>query len=61
MIYRGYSIVKAAHPTPAQPRRETYDIKRGGEVYKANIASLTFAQIVVDLMIKLGRWEGKGK
>lgn len=49
MIYRGYSIVKAAHPTPAQPRRETYDIKRGGEVFKANIASLTFAQIVIDL------------
>lgn len=60
MIYRGYRIVKALHPTPVQPKLMTYDIKdRDGKVYKANIASLTTAQIVIDLMIKLRRWPDK--
>lgn len=62
MIYRGYRIVKAPHPTPAQPKHMTYDIKDSdGKVYKANIASITNAQIVIDLMIRFRRWEDKGK
>lgn len=62
MIYRGYRIVKALHPTPCQPRRETYDIKDSdGKVYKANIANLTTAQIVIDLMIKFHLWKDRSK
>lgn len=62
MIYRGYRIVKAHHPTPCQPRREAYDIKDSdGKVYKANIASMTTAQIVIDLMIKFKRWKDRSK
>lgn len=60
MIYRGYRIVKALHPTPIQPKRETYDIKdRDGRMYKANIASITNAQIVIDLMLRLRMWPEK--
>lgn len=62
MYYRGYKIVKAPHPTPFQPKRETYDVKdRDGKVYKVNIASLTTAQMVIDLMIKFGLWKDKSK
>lgn len=60
MIYRGYRIVKALHPTPIQPKRETYDIKdQDGRMYKANIASITNAQIVIDLMLRLRMWPEK--
>lgn len=62
MIYRGYRIVKAPHYAPFQPKRETYDIKdRDGNVYKANIANLTTAQMVIDLMIKFRIWKDKSK
>lgn len=58
MIYRGYRIVKAPYPTLCQ----TYDIKDSdGKVYKANIANLTTAQIVIDLMIKFHLWKDRSK
>ena len=61
MIYRGYSIVKSSHPTRVEPKRQTYDIQHNGELRKANIATIDTAKLVIDLMIKLGRWEDKGK
>lgn len=61
MIYRGYRIVKAAHPTSVQPKRTTYDIKHDGEVLRANIATIDMAKLIIDLMVKLRRWENRDK
>lgn len=61
MIYRGYRIVKAAHPTPVQPKRTTYDIQHDGEVLRANIATIDMAKLIIDLMVKLRRWENRDK
>lgn len=61
MIYRGYRIVKAHHPTPVQPQRMTYDIKYNGEALRTNIRTIDTAKLIIDLMIKLRRWKDKGK
>ena len=61
MIYRGYRIVKAVHPTPVQPRRTTYDIQHAGEALRANIATIDMAKLIIDLMVKLRRWENRDK
>ena len=62
MIYHGYRIVKALHPTALQPKRMTYDIKDAdGKVYKSNIASIATGQLIIDLMLKFGFWKDKSK
>ena len=62
MIYRGYRIVKALHPTALQPKRMTYDIKDvDGNVCKTNIASIATGQLIIDLMLKFGFWKDKSK
>ena len=62
MIYRGYRIVKALHPTALQPKRMTYDIKDAdGKVYKTNIARIATWQLIIDLMLKFGSWKDKSK
>lgn len=59
MIYRGYRIVKALHPTGLQPKRETYDIKHADQTMKANFATIDGAKFYIDLMIKVGVWKAK--
>ena len=61
MKYHGYEIVKAKHPTPLKPNRETYDILDGDKVRKTNIASLETAKHVVDVMCKWGHWPDKSR
>lgn len=62
MIYRGYRIVKALHPTRLQPNRMTYNIKDAdGNVCKSNIASIATGQLIIDLMLKFGFWKDKSK
>ena len=56
MYYHGYKIVKAPHPTPVIRKRETYDIKRDGDLLKANFATIDGAKCYIDLMIRLHRW-----
>ena len=59
MKHRGYSIVKASHPTVVNPNRETYDIMDGDTVRKANISTVDTAKMVIDCMIKWQFWFDK--
>lgn len=56
MKYRGYEIVKALHPTTFNKNRETYDIKDGDKVRKANITTIETAKKVIDTMLKYKQW-----
>lgn len=59
MKYRGYSIVKAKHPTTFNPARETYDIMDGDKLRKANISTIETAKKVIDTMCKYGYWHDR--
>ena len=59
MKYRGYSIVKAIHPTVVEPNRETYDIMDGNTVRQPNISTVDFAKRVIDWMIEWNHWPNK--
>lgn len=61
MKHRGYEIVKALHPTTFNPKRETYDIKDGAKVRKANISTIETAKKVIDTMIKYSYWPDKSE
>ena len=61
MKYRGYDIVKASHPTPFNPRRETYDIMDGNKVRKADISTLETAKKVIDTLVKYNCWPDRYK
>lgn len=59
--YRGYKIIKAAHPAPFEPKRETYDVMLGDEIKLANIATVDTAKYVIDLKIDHGHWPDMSK
>lgn len=61
MKHRGYSIVKALHPTTFNKNREAYDIKDGDEVRKANISTIETAKKVIDTMIKYHYWPDRSE
>ena len=58
--HRGYEIIKAKHPTPINPNRESYDIVTDGVIIrKANISTVETAKFVIDTMIKHRIWEDR--
>ena len=50
--YRGFTIIRARHPTALNPARETWDIMDDDKLLKTNIASAETAKHVVDIMIQ---------
>lgn len=50
--YRGYTIIRARHPTALNPARETWDIMYDENLLKTNIASAETAKHFVDIMIQ---------
>ena len=59
MKHRGYSIVKAIHPTAVNPARETYDIMDGDVVRQPNVSTVDFCKRIIDWMIEWNHWPEK--